>query len=64
MILAPNAKVAQRARELARQHLAAMAASKKHGQGEPPKKAPPVKGAEPGTDQQPRAAAPVQSGTE
>jgi translation initiation factor IF-3 len=64
MILAPNAKVAQRARELARQHLAAMAASKKHGHEEPPKKAPPAKGAEPGTDQQPRAAAPVQSGTE
>jgi len=30
MILAPNAKVAQRARELARQHLASVAAAKKH----------------------------------
>ena len=65
MILAPNAKVAQRARELARQHLAAMAAAKKHGHGTPPPKKPaPAKPAEPGTDQQPRAAAPVQSGTE
>ena len=65
MILAPNAKVAQRARELARQHLAAMAAAKKHGHGPPPAKKPaPAKPAEPGTDQQPRAAAPAQSGTE
>ncbi len=65
MILAPNPKVAQRARELARQHLAALAAAKKHAHGQPPaKKAPPAKPAEPGTDQQPRAAAPVQSGTE
>ncbi len=66
MILAPNAKVAQRARELARQHLAAVAAAKKHAHGAPPaaKKSPPAKPAEPGTDQQPRAAAPVQSGTE
>lgn len=66
MILAPNAKVAQRARDLARQHLAAAAAGKKHGQEPPPAKkpAPAVKAAEPGTDQHPRAAAPAQSGTE
>lgn len=35
MILAPNAKVAQRAREVARQQLAAMAAAKKHPQHAP-----------------------------
>jgi len=64
MILAPNPKVAQRARDQARQHLAALAASKKHAQ-EPPKAGSSSKPVpEPGTDQEPRAAAAVPSATE
>jgi len=64
MILAPNPKVAQRARDQARQHLAAMAASKKHAH-EPPKAGSSSKPVpEPGTDQEPRAAAAVPSATE
>jgi translation initiation factor IF-3 len=64
MILAPNAKVAQRARELVRQHLAALASKKQqaHGPGKGQRPSKPAQ--EPGTDQQPRAAAPVPSGTE
>jgi translation initiation factor IF-3 len=64
MILAPNPKVAQRARDQARQHLAQVAASKKHAH-EPPKSGSSSKPVpEPGTDQEPRAAASVPSGTE
>jgi translation initiation factor IF-3 len=64
MILAPNAKVAQRARELARQHLAAIASKKQQAHAHPKNPPAPKPAQEPGTDQQPRAAAPASSGTE
>jgi len=72
MILAPNAKVAQRARELARQHLASVAAAKKH-HGTPPPAAshksnakpvqPPTKAAEAIPAEKPQTVPPP-SGTE
>ena len=64
MILAPNAKVAQRARELARQHLAAIASKKQQAHAHAKNPPAPKPAQEPGTDQQPRAAAPASSGTE
>jgi translation initiation factor IF-3 len=64
MILAPNAKVAQRARDLARQQLAAIAASRKqHGHAPPAVKAAPAKPAQELSSDRPEAAA-VPSGTE
>jgi len=72
MILAPNAKVAQRARELARQHLATAASKKHHGPQHPPSaqiKAnakpvqPPPKAAEPIPPEKPQTVSPP-SGTE
>ena len=71
MILAPNAKVAQRARELARQQLATAAAKKHHGSQPPPAQIktnakpvqPPQKAAEPIPPEKPQTVSPP-SGTE
>jgi translation initiation factor IF-3 len=69
MILAPNAKVAQRARELARQHLAAIASKKQQAHAAQPQAAQKSRAAaskpssEPASGEHARAA-PVPSGTE
>jgi translation initiation factor IF-3 len=73
MILAPNAKVAQRARELARQQLATMAAAKKqHPSHHPPAAKPAAaKAAQPSAkpaesipSEKQQSASPIPSGTE
>jgi translation initiation factor IF-3 len=73
MILAPNAKVAQRARELARQQLATMAAAKKqHPSHHPPAAKPAAaksaqpsgKPAEAMPSEKQQSASPIPSGTE
>jgi translation initiation factor IF-3 len=69
MILAPNAKVAQRARDLAKQHLAMAAAAKKqHGPEEKPTGTKPAQSQGKSADGIPaekqQSASPIQSGTE
>ncbi len=65
MILAPNAKVAQRARDLARQQLAAIASKKQQTHGRPPAGgSAPAKPTQELPAERQQAAAPVPSGTE
>lgn len=65
MILAPNAKVAQRARDLARQHLASASASKKQTQSKESSPRPVVvKAGEEIPAERQQVAAPVSSGSE
>jgi len=67
MILAPNAKVAQRARELARQQLAMAAAKKQHPPAEKPTTKPaqsPGKSADAMPAEKQQSASPISSGTE
>jgi translation initiation factor IF-3 len=67
MILAPNAKVAQRARELARQQLAMAAAKKQHPHGEKPAATKPAQSQSKSADAMPaekQSASPIPSGTE
>ena len=66
MILAPNAKGAQRARELARQHLAMAAAKKQHAPAEKPAGTKPAQsqGKSDGIPAEKQSASPIPSGTE
>jgi translation initiation factor IF-3 len=66
MMLAPNAKVAQRARELARRQLAAVAAAKKQHQSPPPPPEAEVAAPAPATSEQPAAerSQPARTGSE